>query len=132
MGALKVLLDTHVWLWMWGEPERLHNEARTIVEDPTTDLHVSAVSAWEIATKVSAGRLRLPSTPEAWLSDRRHRRDVTELPISFEHAIRAAGLPPHHRDPFDRMLVAQAQIEGLALMTADLRLAGYEVDAIPA
>ena len=86
---MRVLLDTHVWLWKWGEPERLRNEARTIVEDPATELNVSAVSAWEIAAKHAAGRLRLPSSPEAWLTDPRHRRDVTELPITFEHAIRA-------------------------------------------
>lgn len=129
---MRVLLDTHVWLWMWGEPERLRNEARTIVEDPGTELHVSAVSAWEIATKASAGRLRLPTSAKDWLSDPRHRRDVRELPISFAHAIRAATLPPHHRDPFDRMLVAQAQAEGLALMSADRQLLGYEVESLPA
>jgi len=129
---MRVLLDTHVWLWMWGEPERLRNEARTLVEDPANELHVSAVSAWEIATKSAAGRLRLPSSAEAWLSDPRRRRDVTELPISFAHAIRAASLPPHHRDPFDRMLVAQAQAEDLVLLSADRQLAAYEVDSLPA
>ena len=129
---MRVLIDTHVWLWMWGEPEQLHNEARMIVEDPATELHVSAVSAWEIATKSAAGRLRLPSPAEDWLSDPRHRRDLTELPINFEHAIRAAALPPHHRDPFDRMLIAQAQVEGLTLMSADRQLAAYEIDSFPA
>ena len=129
---MRVLLDTHVWLWMWGEPERLRNEARTIVEDPATELNVSAVSAWEIAAKHAAGRLRLPSSPEAWLTDPRHRRDVTELPITFEHAIRAGALPNHHRDPFDRMLVAQAQVERLVLLSADRKMAAYEVEAIRA
>ena len=132
MGTVRGLLDTHVWLWMWGEPERLRSEARTIVEDPATELHVSAVSAWEIATKSAVGRLRLPTSAEVWLSDPRHRRDVTELPISFSHAIRAGSLPPHHRDPFDRMLVAQAQVEGLVLMSADRQLAAYQVESIPA
>jgi PIN domain nuclease of toxin-antitoxin system len=129
---MRVLLDTHVWLWMWGEPERLRNEARTIVEDPATELNVSAVSAWEIATKHAAGRLTLPTSPQEWLTDPRHRRDVIELPISFAHAIRAGTLPSHHRDPFDRMLVAQAQIEGLVLISADQKIASYEVEAIPA
>jgi len=129
---MRVLLDTHVWLWMWGEPERLRNEARTIVEDPATELNVSAVSAWEIAAKHAAGRLRLPSSPEAWLTDPRHRRDMTELPITFEHAIRAGALPNHHRDPFDRMLVAQAQVERLVLLSADRKMAAYEVEAIRA
>jgi PIN domain nuclease of toxin-antitoxin system len=129
---MRVLLDTHVWLWMWGEPERLRNEARTIIEDPATELNVSAVSAWEIATKHAAGRLRLPTSTEEWLTDPRHRRDVTELPITFAHAVRAGGLPPHHRDPFDRMLVAQAQIESLLLLSADPKLNAYDVEAIRA
>lgn len=129
---MRVLLDTHVWLWMWGEPERLKNEARTIVEDPATELNVSAVSAWEIATKHAAGRLRLPTPPEAWLTDPRHRRDVTELPISFAHAIQAGTLPAHHRDPFDRMLIAQAQIESLVLVSADPKFAAYDVEAVRA
>jgi PIN domain nuclease of toxin-antitoxin system len=127
---MRVLLDTHVWLWMWGEPERLRNEARTVVEDPANELNVSAVSAWEIATKHAAGRLRLPSSAEAWLTDPRHRRDVTELPITFMHAVRAGSLPPHHRDPFDRMLVAQAQVEGLILVSADPKVAAYEVETL--
>jgi PIN domain nuclease of toxin-antitoxin system len=129
---MRVLLDTHVWLWMWGEPERLRNEARTLVEDPATELNVSAVSAWEIATKHAAGRLRLPAPAHDWLSDPRHRRGVIELPITFEHAIRAGTLPPHHRDPFDRMLIAQAQIERLVLLSADPKIADYEVEALPA
>lgn len=129
---MRVLLDTHVWLWMWGEPERLRNEARTIVEDPATELNVSAVSAWEIATKHAAGRLKLPTSAEVWLGDPRHRRDVTELSITFAHAIRAGALPPHHRDPFDRMLVAQAQIEQLVLISADPKVTAYEVDSLQA
>jgi len=117
---------------MWGEPARLRNEARSIIEDPANELNVSAVSAWEISMKEAAGRLRLPTSGEAWLADPRHRRDVTELPITFAHAIRAGALPPHHRDPFDRMLVAQAQLEGLVLVSADRKLAAYDVDSMPA
>ena len=132
MGPLRVLLDTQVWLWMWGEPERLRNGARTIIEDPATELYISAVSAWEIAAKFAAGRLKLPTSADVWLSDERHRRDVTELPFSFSHAIRAGTLPPIHRDPFDRMLVAQAQAEGLVLVSADRQLAAYEVESLPA
>ena len=129
---MRVLLDTHVWLWMWGEPQRLRNEARDVLEDPATDLHVSAASAWEIATKHAVGRLRLPTGPDEWLTDERHMDDVVEVPIRFPHAIRAAGLPPHHRDPFDRILIAQAQIEELVLVTADARLAAYEVETLRA
>ncbi len=129
---MRVLLDTHVWLWMWGEPEKLRNEARSLIEDPQTTLVVSSASAWEIATKEAAGRLRLPVPAVEWLSDHRHLADIEPLPISFDHAIRAGTLPPHHRDPFDRMLVAQAQLEQLILATADARLASYEVETLPA
>ena len=129
---MRVLLDTHVWLWMWGEPQRLRNEARDVIEDPANELNVSAVSAWEITTKAAAGRLRLPTSAEDWLTDPRHRRGMAELPVSFAHAIRAGTLPPHHRDPFDRMLVAQAQVEGLVLISADPKLAAYEVEALHA
>ena len=88
------------------------------------------MSTWEIATKEAAGRLRLPTSAAEWLADPRHRRDVTELPITFDHAVPGAGtLPPHHRDPFDRMLVAQAQLEGLVLVSADPKLAAYDVEA---
>jgi PIN domain nuclease of toxin-antitoxin system len=129
---VRILVDTHVWLWMWGEPERLRNDARTLLEDSANELNVSAASAWEIATKHAAGRLRLPTSAEAWLTDPVHRDDVTELPITFAHAIRAGILPPHHGDPFDRMLVAQAQLEGLVLVTADPKIAAYDVDRLPA
>ena len=129
---MRVLLDTHVWLWMWGEPERIRNESRDLLEDPETELNVSAVSAWEIAVKHAAGRLKLPGSAEAWLSDPRHRRDVSELAIGFDHAVRAGALPPHHRDPFDRVLVAQAQAEHLTLISADRQFAAYDVQVLPA
>lgn len=127
MGALRLLLDTHVWLWMRGDPERFPGEVRSLLEDPATELHVSAVSAWEIATKEAAGRLRLPLPAAEWLMDPDRRQGLRELPITFAHAIRAGTLPRHHRDPFDRMLVAQAQIEGLTLASADVTLAAYDV-----
>ena len=129
---MRILLDTHVWLWMWGEPQRIRNKTRSVLEDPATELHVSAVSAWEIAIKEAAGRLRLPTPATDWLADPRHMRDVTELPIAFAHAILAGTLPEHHRDPFDRMLVAQARIEGLVLASADPRIRAYEVETLTA
>lgn len=115
---------------MWGEPQRLKPHARDILEDASTDVYVSAASAWEIATKAAAGRLRLPAPADEWLADPRHLEDVVEVPIRFPHAVRAATLPQHHRDPFDRMLVAQAQLEDLRLISADPKLAAYEVETI--
>lgn len=129
---MRYLLDTHVWLWMWGEPQKLRNDARAIIEAPANALLVSAASAWEIATKAAAGRLRLTVSADEWLSDPRHLDDVEELPINLAHATRAGVLPALHRDPFDRILVAQAQLEDLAIITADPQIAAYEVQLVGA
>lgn len=129
---MRYLLDTSVWLWMWNEPERLRNDARTIVEDPGNQLYVSSATAWEIATKASADRLELPAPVGEWLSDPRRLAEVTQLPITFAHASRAGTLPPLHRDPFDRMLVAQAQIENLTVITSDAKVAAYGIDVVRA
>jgi PIN domain nuclease of toxin-antitoxin system len=112
---------------MVGEPERLSEPTRHLLRHPERDLFLSTASAWEIAIKVAAGKLRLPQPPAAlvakWMSEDR----VAALPILLAHALRAGELPPHHRDPFDRLLIAQAQIEGLTLLTADRELAQYDV-----
>lgn len=129
---MRYLLDTNVWLWMWTEPRNLRPRARRIVENPKCELFVSAVSAWEIATKASSGRLRLPTPVGEWLADPRHLADVTQLSVTFAHASRAGTLPPIHRDPFDRMLVAQAQLENLVVITSDAQVAAYDVEAVRA
>jgi PIN domain nuclease of toxin-antitoxin system len=124
---LRILLDTHSWLWMVGEPERLSEPSRQLLRDPKSELFFSAASTWEIAIKFAAGKLRLPRPPASlvgeWLAEDR----LSALPILHAHALHAGELPPHHRDPFDRLLVAQARIEGLTLLTADRRLAKYDV-----
>jgi len=124
---LRVLLDTHSWLWMVGEPDRLSDQGRQLLHDPRNELFFSAASAWEIAIKYETGKLRLPRPPTAllggWLAEDR----LSALPILLAHALHAGELPPHHLDPFDRLLIAQARIEGLTLLTADRRLAKYDV-----
>lgn len=123
--ASRLLLDTHVFLWWRGEPSRLTPKVRSRIS--TADIvFVSAASAWEAAIKVSVGRLDLPDTVEAGVLASGFER----LLITFAHAERAAGLPPHHRDPFDRMLVAQAQAESLALVTHDRILEAYDVEIL--
>jgi PIN domain nuclease of toxin-antitoxin system len=120
--ANRLLLDTHIFLWWRGEPARLSPEVRGSIA--TADLvFVSAASAWEAAIKVSLSRLELPDTIEAGALASGFER----LPITFSHAELAAGLPLHHRDPFDRMLVAQAQSEDLTLVTHDRLLKPYDV-----
>ena len=120
--ASRLLLDTHIFLWWRAEPSRLTEEVRNRIA--TEDLvFVSAASAWEARIKASLGRLDLPDTIEAGVLASGFER----LLITFSHAERAASLPPHHRDPFDRMLIAQAQAEELILVTHDRLLKPYEV-----
>lgn len=123
--ANRLLLDTHIFLWWRGDPDRLEAEARQRISMADI-VFVSAASAWEAAIKVSLGRLTLPDTLERGVAA----SGFEKLLITFSHAERAAGLPPFHRDPFGRMLVAQAQSEGLTLVTRDRLLEPYEVNIL--
>ena len=123
--ASRLLLDTHVFLWWRGEPSRFASTVRESIA--TADIvFVSAATAWEAAIKASLGRLELPDTIEAGVLA----SGFEKLLITFSHAERAAALPPHHRDPFDRMLIAQAQAEGLTLVTRDRLLQPYDVEIL--
>jgi PIN domain nuclease of toxin-antitoxin system len=124
---LRILLDTHSWLWMRAEPERLAESSRRLLRDPANELLLSAVSAWEMAIKFATGKLQLPQPPAVFLAQRMAEDRLGALPILHAHALRAGELPPHHRDPFDRLLIAQAQIEGLTVLTADRAFAKYDV-----
>jgi PIN domain nuclease of toxin-antitoxin system len=124
---VKLLLDTQCWLWMQASPERFSPAARDIVDDPDSVLLLSPVSAWEIATKYAQGRLALPVPPAEYVPSRMKSSGVDALPLQHSHALQVAVLPWHHRDPFDRLLIAQAQVEGLAILSADRRLAAYDV-----
>lgn len=132
MATTPILLDTHVWLWMNGAMERLSEPARELLAEGGQTLYLSAASTWEIAIKHAAGKLELPQAPELYIPSTLAQNDVRPLAIHQAHTWRAAALPPHHRDPFDRMLIAQAQAEGLRLMTADGKLDPYEVDLLRA
>ncbi len=121
---MRLLLDTHVLLWAAGKPERLSAEARSLLENPANQLLFSAVSLWEVAIKNDLGRDDFKVDPRLLrrgLID----NDYFEVPVLGEHALQIAALPPIHRDPFDRMLVAQAQVEGMTLLTVDARVAEY-------
>jgi len=121
---MKLLLDTHVLLWAAGEPERLPAAARELIEDPQADLLFSPASLWEVAIKRSLDREDFRVDPRLL---RRGLLDngYAELPITSEHAVALVGLPPIHKDPFDRMLVAQATIAGIELLTVDEVVARY-------
>jgi PIN domain nuclease of toxin-antitoxin system len=129
---MRVLLDTQCWLWMASAPDRFSASTRRLLVDSKTARLLSAASAWEIAIKHALGKLRLPMSPEEYVPGRLVATRTTALAIEHEHALRVASLPPHHRDPFDRLLVAQAQMEGLPLLTADPHLAAYDIEVIRA
>jgi PIN domain nuclease of toxin-antitoxin system len=126
---VKVLIDTHVFLWANAEPERLGGR-RELVADDRTELLWSAASTWEIAIKAGIGRLRLPEPVERYVPDRMRRLGVTPVPIDHRHAAAVAELPRIHGDPFDRMLVAQAQALGVPILTADEAIARYDVEVL--
>ena len=125
MRINKLLLDTHVFLWWRANDPLLQRAARMAIADADV-VFVSAAAAWEAAIKASLGRLDLPDTVESGVED----SGFEKMQISFSHAEAAAALPPHHGDPFDRMLVAQAIFEGLTLVTHDRRLGAYEVSIL--
>jgi PIN domain nuclease of toxin-antitoxin system len=127
---MRLLLDTHVWLWLVAAPERLARDARERLESSDTLLYLSAASGWEMSIKQQLGRLELGGPAERVIPELMLRSDVTPLPITHQHGLRAGALPPHHRDPFDRMLIAQGQLEGLPIMTSDAAFAAYDVERI--
>ena len=112
-----ILLDTHAWLWLNSAPERLPRRLLDTFREADRPIYLSAASAWEIAIKHQSGKLARP--PSECIPSRLRENGISSLPIRQGHALRAAALPFHHKDPFDRILVAQAQMEELTLVTAD-------------
>lgn len=124
---MRLLLDTHVVLWWLADDPVLSEEIKNRI-DHEPDVYVSSATVWEVAIKQAIGKLREPAD----LPERIRGAGFIELPIGFDHAIAAGRLPLIHRDPLDRMLVAQAQCENLTLVTADRRCQEYEVAVLPA
>jgi PIN domain nuclease of toxin-antitoxin system len=126
---VRLLLDTHALLWFQAGDRRLSRTARHAMEQPAAEVVISAASVWEMAIKVSLGRLRLSMSVDAYLTEKVS-QGYRLLPVSPGHAARVETLPWHHRDPFDRMLVAQALSEGCAIITRDKAFARYGVKVI--
>ena len=127
---MRVLLDTHAFLWWITDDASLSPRAREIIGDGNNVLFLSAASAWEIAIKVGLGRLALPGRLERFIPEQLALNAIDSLPVQLSHALHVSNLPNHHRDPFDRMLVAQSQLENLPLLSADPRLAQYAIDIL--
>ena len=127
---MKYLLGTAVWLWSLAEPERIHDLAREIIGQGRTELYLSAASSREISIKSALGKLSLPEPPARYVPKRLAAQGIRPLPTTHLHALAVADLPLHHRDPCDRILVAQAQIEEMTLLTADRAFDKYRVEVL--
>jgi PIN domain nuclease of toxin-antitoxin system len=125
---VRLLLDTNALIWALTKPDCLSEAAGEAIRDGENEIFVSVVSPWEMAIKESHGRLRYPDDLEA----RFDRMRFKLLPISVQHAAAVGSMPHHHGDPFDRMLIAQAQIEGLTIVTSDREMQRYQVALLPA
>lgn len=127
---MRLLLDTHTFLWAAADSPRLSARARELINDTSTELVLSSVTAAEIAIKVARGRLELPDEPARWFRLRMLAFGAQELPVTIDHALAAAALPPTHGDPWDRLLIAQARAESIPILTADTILQRYEVQIL--
>ena len=124
------MLDTHAFLWWIGDDPRLSERAREVFSDGDNDLVFSAASGWEIAIKARLGRLQVPGDLNTYLLRQLTENYTSVLPVHLSHALRVHALPDHHSDPFDRLLVAQAIVEEIPLLSADPRIARYPVEVV--
>lgn len=127
-GRLRLLLDSNVLIWLIAKPKRIPVRIFDAIRDEANEKLVSAATVWETELKRATGRLRLPQSVADAASD----AGFLELPVRFPHAIAAANLPRIHTDPFDRMLIAQARLDGLTIVTADRALTRYDVAVLSA
>ena len=126
---MKLLLDTHTFLWWILDDPQMSAKALGLIGDSRNNLYWSTASSWEVAINYALGRLPLPDDPTKFLPTELGKNRIESLPIVDAHAFQAGSLPRHHRDPFDRMLVAQAQIESLGLISNDPKINLYNVNA---
>jgi PIN domain nuclease of toxin-antitoxin system len=127
---MKALLDTHVFLWWITDDTQLPAYIREIVSNSDNELFFSAASCWEIAIKSQLGKIKLPDKPDRFISDQLAINTIQTLPIQASHALHVFNLPPLHRDPFDRIIVSQAQLEKLPVITSDPLIKQYKINTI--
>lgn len=125
---MRFLVDTHCWLWQLSAPERLPEPVRALLADRSNEIYLSVASMWEIVIKAQLSKLTLPEPAEHYVPSRMEALGNLALPIQQAHVLRLTSLPLHHKDPFDLILLAQASVEGMPLMTADAQLRSYDVE----
>lgn len=127
---MKYLLDTHIFLWWILDSPKLSKSAHAIIANPDHRIYVSAASTWEMVIKASIGKLNLPEHPEKFVLEHLKMNSMQALPVLIEHTFALADLPMIHKDPFDRILIAQAKYEGLTLVTDDRMFKGYDIEIV--
>ncbi len=127
---MKVLIDTHVFLWWITDSPKLSENARKTIASSKNQVYVSAASGWEISIKASIDRLTLPESPEKFVPEQLRVNAFSQLPIELYHALYTIRLPRHHRDPFDRILIAQSILEKMSLVTKNETFSKYDVDIL--
>jgi len=127
---MRALLDTHAFLWWITNDPRLSTKVREIISHGENEIFLSVASGWEMAIKAGLGRLHLPPNLKHFILEQMALNAIESLPVQMSHALHVYKLPTHHRDPFDRMLIAQAQVERMPIITVDPRVAQYDVEIL--
>lgn len=127
---MKALVDTHVMLWWLGADNRLSQRVSKLIADGDNELFWSIASSWEISVKLGLGKLEIDRPVHRLFADLLGEQGLVSLAVTHDHCARLATLPQHHRDPFDRMLVVQAQVEGIPVLTADPKFSLYDVEVL--
>jgi PIN domain nuclease of toxin-antitoxin system len=127
---MKYLLDTVAWLWSIYSVERLGDEARSTLENGGEEIYLSAATSWEVSIKMGLGKLHLPGTPAHIVPAYMAKQGLLPLPVTHRHAVKVYDLPAHHSDPFDRILIAQAMVEEMTVLTADRVFTKYPIDVM--
>ena len=124
---MKLLLDTHTFIWWADQPEKLSPDALSALEDEANELLLSVASVWEMQIKIQLGKLKLSLPLKELIKNQQEANDLTVSPVTLTHVLAVDALPYHHKDPFDRLLIAQSIAEGLTIVTADSQFSAYSV-----
>lgn len=127
---MRLLIDTHILIWAMDDPTMLSSPATTALQDPANDLLLSAATVWELGIKVGQGKLTLSLPYRQWMDRAIADLELAILPVTVEYADRQAGLPSHHKDPFDRLIIAQALVEGVPVVCADATFDAYGITRV--
>jgi len=124
---VRLLLDTHIFIWWAEDPDSLSSTALSALEDESNELVLSIASAWEMQIKIQIGKLKLSRSLQGLIASQQQANDLQLLPVEFDHVLALGHLPLHHKDPFDRLIIAQAIAEGMTLVSVDTEFPAYPV-----